>query len=223
MAALPRFSTRTSSVYDSVATPPKPTVEKIDIAPGSAVLPPPAVQYSPGGSQGSRRKQRTRFRESASRQVKKQWERVLRKFGTGAAPTASEEDIETESIGELPSSMYGCYKPSRKRLEAADEIDEVVVDREWGEDVRSSSEHSGHGEKSGVSGQHGHSGSDADSVADHDDHHCVGNSVIVYLRYRLLASVRAFFVTKFMDEKSEEQYRRESWFLRKVRSTWHLS
>lgn len=216
MPATPHYSTRTSSTYDDRSTPSKPTADKLDVNTADPILPPPVV-LSPA-SRGSGRRKRIRIQESATQTLKTQWDRLLRKFGAGTAPSASSVDFDAESVGE-PGSVYGHYKPEWQRLEAADEIDEVVVEREWGEDVRASSVHSGHGEKSG-SGQQGlTSGGDADSLAVlHDDAHC-SNPIFAYLRYRLFAAIKSFFVTDFIDEKSEEQYRKESWFLRKVRAT----
>jgi osomolarity two-component system, sensor histidine kinase SLN1 len=217
MAPLPQFSARTSSTYDGLPTPgSKPTIEELDHTSPGSLLPPPVVQYlSAGGRDAGRGKRRTRIKESATRGLQVQWQRLMRRFGAGPMPSGSSADVDTESLGEA----HGYYKPERRRLEEMDHVDEVVVDREWGEDVRTSSVHSAHGEKS-TSGPHGQTlGSDADSVAAlHDDAHGT-HPIMAYLRYRLWAAVMGFFVTQFMDEKSEDQYRKENWFLRKVRVT----
>ena len=227
MSTLPRLAARTSSTaYDPrPSSPAKPTVEKLDVADSgpSSLLPPPAVS-SPGGgrrAQGQVCTRRTRIKESAARGLQVQWQRLLRRFGAGAMPSSSSADIDTESVGEA-SAAHGSYSFEQYRrkyprpLEEMDYVDEVVVDREWGEDVRSSSVHSGHGgEKSGT-GMHGQT-SDADSVVNmHDDVHG-SNSIVAFLRYRLWSAIVGFFVTQFVDEKSEDQYRKENWFLRKVR------
>lgn len=216
----PHYSTRTSSTYDDIATTSKPTTEKIDIASTSdAILPAPVVQFSPTGTRGFGRERHIRVKESATRSLKTQWDRMLRKFGAGTAPDASSVDLDTESVAET-SVAHGYYKPERGRLEDSEEVDEVVVDREWGEDVHSTSVHSGHGEKSGGSGQHGQtSGEDVESMAvlhDDADSRCAISPILAYLRWRLWANIMGFFVTQFIDDKSEEQYRRENWFLRKV-------
>lgn len=150
------------------------------------------------------------------------WDKLLRKFGAGTAPSASSVDLDAESNQER-ASAYGHYDPEWKRLEAAEEIDEVVVDREWGEDIKSTSVHSGHGGDKSGTGQPGQaSGGDADSLAVfHDDAH--NNSLVyTYLRYRLWPSIKSFFVMKFIDKKSEEQYRKDNWFMGKVCGMYHV-
>lgn len=215
MSRLPSFAGRTSSTYDDLSTPSKPVIEKIDVSTPESLLPTPAVQFSPVG--GKRRcKRRTRIKESAARGLQIQWQRLLRRFGAGVLPSGSSVEVDTESVGEA-SAAHGYFKPDRQRMEVeeTDYVDEVVVDREWGSDVRTSSEHSAHGERTG-SGHH-HPSSDVDSVAaSHDDTRGT-NPVVAYLRYRLWAAFLGFFLTKFEDERSEDQYRKETWFLRKVR------
>ena len=87
------------------------------------------------------------------------------------------------------------------------EVDEVVVDREWGGDIRSSvhSEHGGSPDKSRESNPgmgYGGTNTDRDSVAIHADGFWGSWMPLVYLRYRLWPIVYAFFATHFMDEKS---------------------
>ena len=156
-----------------------------------------------------------------------QWDKMMRKFGAGTAPSVSSLDFDTDSVADA-SVVHAFYRSEKERPEDDDddEVDRVVVDREWGEEVHSSSVHSGHGDRSGASGrqqqqQHAHmaSGGDADSLAvlrDDADSHCTFSPVLAYLRWRLWPTIVGFFVTEFVDRKSEEQYRKESWFLGKV-------
>lgn len=219
MTAVPHYSTRTSSTYDGLSVPSKPHVEKLDVNTDESVLPPPVVQFSPTNRSSGKRKQRARIKESTAQVLRAQWDRLLRKFGAGTAPSASSIDLDAESDRERTSTV-GHYNPEWKRFEAAEEIDEVVVEREWGEDIKASSVHSGHGGEKSGSGQPGHaSGEDAESVAvSHNDGRC-NSPVYAYLRYRIWAAIKSFFTNEFIDEKSEEQYRKETWFMRKVRAT----
>lgn len=221
MTAAPHYSTRTSLTYDGRSTPSKPHVDKIDVNHADAVLPAPAVQFSPTSRSSSRRKPRTRFQESTARTLRLQWERLLHKFGAGTAPSASSVDLDGESERERASSAGHTLQHAEwKRLEAAEEIDEVVVDREWDEDMRASSLHSGHGGERSGSGQQGHpSGGDTDSVVmSHDDGR--NSTMCAIIRYRVWAAIKNFFVMEFIDEKSEQQYRRETWFMHKNLALW---
>lgn len=100
-------------------------------------------------------------------------------------------------------------------------VDEVVVDREWSVEIKSSSvTHSEHGaspEKSGGSNHIGGTNTDHDSAV-HNVEGFWGMWVpLTYLRWRIWPSVYAFFWSSFIDEKSEQHYKKENWFLRKVR------
>ncbi|KAJ3558702.1 hypothetical protein NM688_g766 [Phlebia brevispora] len=105
------------------------------------------------------------------------------------------------------------------------EVDEVVVDREWSSDLKSSehSEHGGSPEKSGVSnpqGGFGGTNTDRDSLAIHADGFWASCTPLVWIRYRIWPVVFSFFSTEFMDEKSEAHYRKENWFMRKSLALW---
>lgn len=116
--------------------------------------------------------------------------------------------------------------PARGNPEDLDaEVDEVVVEREWSGEIKSSvhsGEHGGSPDKSGGSGNgvggYGGTNTDRDSVAFHVDGFWASSTPLVYLRYRIWPVIYGFFATHFMDEKSEAHYRKENWFLRKVRS-----
>lgn len=146
------------------------------------------------------------------------WDRFLRKLGSGTAPSTSSalDDSSGDSTG---------YNRSRARREAVvdegDEVDEVVVDREWSGEIKSSvhSEHGGTPEKSHGSDPrlgHGGTSTDRDSVAIHADGCWASNTLLIWLRYRIWPTAYNFFCTRFLDEKSENHYKKESWFFRKV-------
>ena len=194
-----------------------------------ALLPPPAVHFT-GSHSSSRRStagHRT-FSERTKRGLRMAYDRVMRKFGSGTAPETSTTDLESDSGAET-SEGYSCvagpggatYCRRRGSLEQVDVVDEVVVDREWGEDIRASSAtHSDHGEKT-ASHQMAHDGAMDTAVAEDLAQQGGGfwgsHPLLVYLRWRLWPPVLGFFVMQFLDEKSEEQYKKENWFMRKVR------
>lgn len=186
--------------------------------PPDDILPPP-VQASAYPTVDRRRPKRTRI----SLGLHMRWERFLRKLGSGTAPSTS--SALDESTGDS-ATAFGTSLQSRKLIVPAEddaEVDEVVVDREWTADLKSSvhSEHGGSPEKSRESGPPPGYGAgtntDRDSVAVHSEGFWTKGVPLIYLRYRLWPIIHAFFATRFMDEKSEGHYRKENWFLRKVR------
>lgn len=141
---------------------------------------------------------------------------VLHKFGSGTAPdVSSSSDIESESVGEADSNACGITGRAHGDM---DGVDEVVVDREWGDDFKASSATpSDHGEKSGsnpTAYEGPMDGTDDASARCTKFWGC--HPVLVYLRWRLWPRVHLFFILQFINEKSEEQYKKENWFMRKV-------
>lgn len=194
-----------------------PTVDDDD-----DVLPPPvqASAYSPG-----RRKQGKKTRISLG--LHAQFDRFLRKLGAGTAPSTS--SALDDSIGDsatLYNRSAGGGGAGAGPTEEDGEVDEVVVDREWSNELKSSvqSEHGGSPEKSGSNPQGGFGGTntDRDSLAIHAHGFWTNNILLVWIRYRIWPSVFSFFATHFMDEKSEAHYRKENWFMRKVRTARSL-
>lgn len=173
-------------------------------------LPPPVQE---AGSQRSSRRKNTRI----SLGIRARFDQFLRKLGSGTAPSTS--SAVDESTGD--SISYGKSRGTVK-ASAADpdeKVDEVVVDREWSGEIKSSVHSGDHGgaEKSGGSGNGvGGTSTDRDSVAFHVDGFWASNTPLVYLRYRIWPVIYGFFATHFVDEKSEAHYRKENWFLRKV-------
>ena len=174
-------------------------------------LPPPATDYG----DGRRKPKKTRI----SMGLHVRWDRFLRKLGSGTAPS-------TSSAPEESSRDSTAYHRSRnggpvRVVEGDDLVDEVVVDREWSGEIKSSvhSEHGGTPEKShGSNPQMGYGGTNTDqaSVAIHADGLWASNTLLIWLRYRIWPFIFGFFATHFLDEKSEYHYKKENWFLRKV-------
>ncbi|EKM50685.1 uncharacterized protein PHACADRAFT_152889 [Phanerochaete carnosa HHB-10118-sp] len=168
----------------------------------------------------SRRKKRTRIVDSArARGLRVYWERFLRKMGSGTAPSSS--SAIDDSTGE--SSTSNRTKPTEKE-DPDIPLDEVVVDREWADDVKTSSvTNSDQGQspdKSGGSNHLGGTNTDRDSLAIRSDGFWGSCLPLIWLRWRLWPFLHGFFSTRFLDEKSEEHYNKENWFLRKNLAVW---
>lgn len=178
-------------------------------------LPPPVVQDDhQSGGRRSRSKKNARIDGG----LRVHWDRFVRKLGSGTAPSTS-SNFE-ESVGEssgYPRSRLGHPAFSEPQ---EDRVDEVVVDREWSDEIKSSSithsEHGGSPEKTG-SNHHGGTNTDRDSFAIRPEGFWGLCRPLILLRWRLWPATYSFFCTHFMDEKSEMHYNKENWFLRKVR------
>ncbi|EKM50704.1 uncharacterized protein PHACADRAFT_188239 [Phanerochaete carnosa HHB-10118-sp] len=149
------------------------------------------------------------------------WDRFLRKLGSGTAPSTS--SALDESSGD--STGYNRSRGGAAGMDEEEEVDEVVVDREWSGEIKSSvhSDHGGSPEKShGSNPQLGHGGTstDRDSLAIHADGCWANYTLLIWLRYRIWPAAYGFFYTHFLDEKSENHYRKENWFLRKSLALW---
>ena len=179
-------------------------------------LPPPVLQHDDGQSTG--RRSRTKKNARVHGGLRVHWDRFVRKLGSGTAPSTSSNF--DESVGD--SSGYPRSRQGHSAYpEPADdqEVDEVVVDREWSDEIKSSSvthsEHGGSPEKSG-SNHHAGTNTDRDSFAVRPDGFWGSCRLLIVLRWRVWPATYSFFCTHFVDEKSEMHYNKENWFLRKV-------
>jgi hypothetical protein len=136
------------------------------------------------------------------------WEKFKRRIGTVTAPSTSSV-IDDDAVG----SSISHVRPAQEERE---EVDEVAVDRIWSEDIKSSvpSEHGGSPEKSGGS-HHNATSVDYDSLSVHEGFWS-SLSLLVILRWRIWPAVHEFFSLRFFDEKSENHYRQETWYVKKV-------
>ncbi|KAI0747292.1 hypothetical protein BC629DRAFT_1585210 [Irpex lacteus] len=105
-------------------------------------------------------------------------------------------------------------------LAEAEEIDEVVVEREWGDELKScnTSEHGG--EKAHNTPTAGglitlSPVAERDSESTHSQSTASACKTLGYLRHRAWPAIYGFFDTRFSSPQSEEQYRRENWYFRK--------
>jgi hypothetical protein len=110
------------------------------------------------------------------------------------------------------------------------EVDEVVVDRNWSDEIKSSVSLSEQDISPDRPNGHHHRiagpNTDRDSVAPHTGGFWGLCTPLVILRWRLFPAIVDFFSSKFPNQKSELRYVRENWFVRKVRRlnwAFHIS
>ena len=178
------------------------------------VLPPPVVATS---TPYNRPKKAIRI--DGGRGLGVHWTRFRRRLGAGTSPSTSslvEDSAPSSSVDPKGGSQCDDYA----------EVDEVVVDRNWSDDIKSSVSLSeqdisldrpgGHYPTAGPS-------TDRDSVALHTGFWGLCTPLVI-LRWRLFPAIVEFFSPKFLNEKSELHYVKENWFMHKVRRiTSHFS
>ncbi|EED83763.1 hypothetical hybrid sensor histidine kinase [Postia placenta Mad-698-R] len=176
-------------------------------------LPPPVVQ---GSVSSGRRGKKKSARVDGGLRV--HWAQFKRRIGTGTAPSTSSA-LEPDDSGD--SSSNAQMRQDAQHEVEDDGVDEVVVDREWSDEIKSSSithsEHGGTPEKS--CNQLGTS-TDRESLAFHVDGMWASCGLLIFLRWRVWPTVHQFFAHHFVDEKSEMHYRKENWFLGKNLALW---
>lgn len=167
-------------------------------------LPPPVVQ-SIASSSHSRRLRKKTVRVAG---LSVHWARFKKRMGTVAAPSSS------SAIGE--SAAENSYV-RKMDTGVADYLDEVVVDRSWTEEIKSSvshSDHNGSPEKSGGSHQPNQGTSDHESVV--YDGFWASSTILAILRWRTWPFILEIFSSRFVDEKSEKHYAQVRFFAFKV-------
>ena len=174
-----------------------PSVTPID----PVLLPVPATTKFDPSVASSRRRVRFRF----TRSLKVHWVEFKRRLVTGTAPSTSSAHDDTTSSIHGKDSVPG---------QPEDEVDEVVVDREWAEDAKKSTTKSESAHPFHDSRLPGGTNTDHESFAVVEG--CWTHAtVLILLRWRLWPAILDFFRPRFMDAKSESQYTKESWFYRK--------
>lgn len=138
------------------------------------------------------------------------WATLKRRIGTGTAPSTSSVMAD--------SSNNGSYHRRPQPDDGIDEdVDEVVVDRQWSEDLKSSVAHSEAGGSPEKSDGHHPPGTSIDHES--IEHHGFWGlwTPLAILRWRIYPLFIEFFSSSFFDPVAEVQYRKENWFMRKVR------
>jgi osomolarity two-component system, sensor histidine kinase SLN1 len=182
-----------------------------DSDPEAPVLPPPAAATTTY----NRQKKTLRIDGPGLRVY---WTRFRRRLGAGTAPsTSSLVDSSAQSSNDAPrSDTQGVHQG-----EDDAEVDEVVVDRNWSDEVKSSVSLSEQDISLDRSGGHHHvagpNTTDRDSVALHTGGFWGLSTPLIILRWRVFPAIVDFFSPKFPNIKSEQHYVKENWFMRKVR------
>jgi osomolarity two-component system, sensor histidine kinase SLN1 len=189
-------------------------------APGQ-VLPAPVLQSLPEGSNRSCKKQ-TRFQENTKSRLKSMWQHVLGKFNTSPIPPSSDADTgaDDSDTGDYYDTWWGSNKRGMALAEA-EEIDEVVVDREWSDGLKSYSSSDQGGDKvRNFSAANDPSVlspvAEGESETIHTEGLARATGLRTFIRWRIWPAVYDFFDTQFVNQHSEELYKRENWHLRKV-------
>jgi hypothetical protein len=178
----------------------------------SAILPPPVVAVSAACN----RPKKT-IRIDAGRGIRNHWARFRRRLGAGTSPSTS-----SLVDGSTPGSNVGIRGDAQGESQCGDdtEVDEVVVDRDWADEIKSSVSLSEQNTSLDRPGGHypvAGPSTDRDSVALHTGGFWGLCAPLTILRWRLFPPIVDFFATKFHDQKSELHYVKENWFMRKVR------
>ena len=190
------------------------SLDENDSDPEAPVLPLPAAAIP---TPFNRPKKTIRI--DGGRGVRVYWARFRRRLGTGTSPsTSSLVDGSTQG-----SSNDGPRSDGQGVRQGEDdaEVDEVVVDRNWSDEIKSSVSLSEQDISPDRPNGHHHPiagpNTDRDSVAVHTGGFWGLCTPLVILRWRLFPAIVDFFSSKFPNKKSELRYVRENWFVRKVR------
>lgn len=158
------------------------------------MLPPPVLYNSGGQSISSRRNRRKSARISS---LAVHWARFKKRLATGPAPSSSSV-VEGSAAESIFTRRLQCYQDD-------EEVNEVVVDRAWSEDIKSSVTNSdlvGSPDKTGSQLNHG--ASDSESVV--YEGFWSRNQMLIFLRWRVWPYLVKIFNSRFLDDKSEEHY-----------------
>ena len=186
------------------------SLDEPDSDPEAPVLPPPAAAIT-----ATYNRPKKTLRIDGGPGLRVYWTRFRRRLGAGTAPsTSSLVDSSAQGSNDgLRSDTQG-----GRQGEDEAEVDEVVVDRNWSDEIKSSvslSEQNISLDRPGghVTGPN----TDRDSVALHTGGFWGVCTPLIILRWRVFPAIVDFFSTKFPNKKSEQHYVKENWFMRKVR------
>jgi osomolarity two-component system sensor histidine kinase SLN1 len=180
----------------------------------STVLPPPAVAVS-----GACNRPKKTIRIDGGRGFRDHWARLRRRLGAGTSPSTS--SLVDDSAAGSNAGLRGDAQGESQYGEDT-EVDEVVVDRNWSDEIKSSVSLSEQNTSPG--GHHPVAGpsTDRDSVAPRMGGFWGLCVPLTILRWRLFPAILDFFSPKFHNQKSELHYVKENWFMRKVRRMSHV-
>lgn len=191
------------------------SLDEPDSDPDAPVLPPPAAAVT---TTYNRPKKTLRIDGGPGLRV--YWTRFRRRLGAGTAPsTSSLVDSSAQGSNDGPRSET----QGGRQGEDEAEVDEVVVDRNWSDEIKSSVSLSEQDISLDRPGAHHHvagPNTDRDSVALHTGGFWGLSTPLIILRWRVFPAIVDFFSTKFPNKKSEQHYVKENWFMRKPLALW---
>jgi osomolarity two-component system sensor histidine kinase SLN1 len=125
------------------------------------------------------------------------WASFTRRIGSGTAPSTS------SLIGDTVDSNH--THRAETGQEKREVVDEIVVDRGWSDEMKSSIYHSEHGASPEKSGSNPQVGSIYENLYVHDGFWSLWFPLVI-LRWRVWPKVEKFFCSRFSDEKAEQHY-----------------
>jgi osomolarity two-component system, sensor histidine kinase SLN1 len=171
---------------------------------GDDILPAPVLQDTSGRTSNRQR----------SNTLASYWANLTNYIGSAASPTDSSVNtsLEHHPLEKPPASFGG---------DDTEEVDEIVVDRSWSDDWRNSDSESDHDAsspgKSGPSNLDSNLPLDPYSPAPGSTGFWVSCKLCILVRWRIWPAILGFFSSRFLDDVSEQKYKRENWSTAKVR------
>jgi osomolarity two-component system sensor histidine kinase SLN1 len=140
------------------------------------------------------------------------WAILLKRMGTESP------SISTIADSSLDSNQL---RPRTDEDPDTDEVDEIVVDRDWAEDMKSSVNHSERAQERSGDSHVTHIVDGTTTSLGYESCHFPDDAGFfrqtrIFLRREVWPAVYKFFYVQFYDEKTERRYRKERWFIRKV-------
>lgn len=145
------------------------------------------------------------------------WECFMKRMGT-KSPSLSSALVDSIRDG-------GQVQLGTEAGTDVDEVDEIVVDRNWTEDMKNSPDHSEYALDNSGDSYMAHVGTGTDTGIGHEstafpDDGGFFRPFLVLLRWEVWPAVHRFFHVRFNDEKTEERYQGERWCIRKLLAVW---
>ena len=159
-------------------------------------------------AQTSSRRRKTKTARFAG--IKVHWMRFVKRVGADSPPSDSSAVADS------------CFESNQTRQQTdddveEDEVDEIIVDRDWTEDLRSSLNQPSERGPTRSSDSHAQIGTSLgrDTSAMPDDSHFFSAS-LWSLRWKAWPAIVKFFYVRFLDDRTEERFHKEHWFIKKV-------
>ncbi|KAG1737208.1 Tco5, signal transduction HAMP domain histidine kinase [Suillus lakei] len=145
------------------------------------------------------------------------WECFMKRMGTESPSSSSAFVDSIRDSGQI-----------RLRTEDGtdvDEVNEIVVDRDWIEDMKNSPDHLEYDPDNSGDSHMVHVGAGTGTSVDHEsttfpDDGGPFRRFLFLLRWEVWPAVHKFFYVRFNDDKTEERYRGECWCIRKLLAVW---